>query len=60
MLAACEDYILTGDTGNLLIDANADQVAELPVLTIIWECPIINKFAGFDNNGQLYAGWTCG
>jgi hypothetical protein len=58
-LAALEDYIVTGGTGNLLIDANADQVAELPVLTSIWECPMINKFAGFNNDGKSYAGWTC-
>jgi hypothetical protein len=57
-LAAVEEYIM-GGTGNLLIDVDEDQDEELPVLSSIWECPMINKFAEFDNNGKLFSGWTC-
>ncbi len=49
-----------GGTGNPLIDVGEDQDEELPVLSSIWECPMINKFAGFDNNGKPFSGWTCG
>ncbi len=59
-MAALEDYIVTGGTGNLLIDVDADQDGELPILTSIWECPMINKFAKFDDNVKSYARWTCG
>jgi hypothetical protein len=58
-LAAAEEYIM-GGTGNPLIDVGEDQDEELPVLSSIWECPMINKFAGFDNNGKPFSGWTCG
>jgi hypothetical protein len=58
-LAAAEEYIM-GGTGNPLIDVDEDQDEELPVLSSIWECPMINKFAGFDNNGKPFSGWTCG
>ena len=48
-------------TGNLLIDVDEEQNEEpLPVLSSIWECPMINKFAGFDDNGKPFSGWTCG
>ncbi len=39
---------------------NEEDAAVLPVLSSIWECPMINKFAGFDDNGKSYARWTCG
>ncbi len=58
-LAAAEEYIM-GGTGNPLIDVGEDQDEEFPVLSSIWECPMINKFAGFDNNGKPFSGWTCG
>jgi hypothetical protein len=58
-LAAAEEYIM-GGTGNPLIDVGEDQDEELPVLSSIWECPMINKFAGFDINGKPFSGWTCG
>ncbi len=45
------------DIVNLLNEVDA---AVLPVLSSIWECPMINKFAGFDDNWKSYAGWTCG
>jgi len=32
----------------------------LPALLSIWDCPMINKITGFDDNGKSYAGWTCG
>ena len=54
-LAAVEEYIM-GGTGNPLIDVDEDQDEELPVLSSIWECPMINKFAGFDNNGKPFSG----
>jgi hypothetical protein len=60
-LEAVEEYILgapPGQTGNLLFDVDADE--ELPVLNSIWECPMINKFAGFDDNRKPFSGWTCG
>ena len=65
-VAAAETYILppplplgTGD--NPLIDVNEERDEELlPVLSSIWECPMINKFAGFDDNGKPFSGWTCG
>jgi hypothetical protein len=56
-LAAAEKYILgapPGQTGNLLFDVDADE--ELPALNSIWECPMINKFAGFDDNGKPFLG----
>lgn len=65
-LAAAEDYI-TGagargeaDPIDIINVDNEDHGANLPVLFSIWECPMINKFAGFDDNGKSYAGWTCG
>jgi hypothetical protein len=54
-LAAAEEYIM-GGTGNPLIDVDEDQDEELPVLSSIWECPMISKFAGFDNNGKPFLG----
>jgi hypothetical protein len=45
-----------GGTGNPLIDVGEDQDEELPVLSSIWECPMINKVAGFDNNGKPFLG----
>ena len=48
-------------TGNLLIDVDEEQDEEkLPVLSSIWDCPMINKFAGFDDNGKAFSGWICG
>ena len=35
--------------GNLLVDVDEDQGAELPVLNSIWECPKVNTFIGYDN-----------
>ena len=32
----------------------------LPALLSIWDCPMINKITGFDDNNKSYAGWTCG
>jgi hypothetical protein len=59
-LAAAEEYIM-GGTGNPLVeDVGEDQDEELPVLSSIWECPMIIKFSGFDNNGKPVSGWTCG
>jgi hypothetical protein len=59
-VAAAEEYIM-GGAGNLLIDVDEDEDAELlPVLNSIWECPKIIKCSGFDNNGKPFAGWTCG
>ena len=48
-----------GGTGNPLIDVDEDLDEVLPVLSSIWECPMINKFAGFDDNGKPFSGWTC-
>ncbi len=42
-----------------LFDVDADE-EQLLALDSIWECPMINKFAGFDNNGKPFSGWTCG
>ncbi len=48
-------------TGNLLIDVDEEKDEEpLPVLKSIWDCPMINKLAGFDDNGNPFSGWTCG
>ena len=58
-VAAAEEYIM-GGAGNLLIDVDEDEDAELPVLKSIWECPKVIKCSGFDNNGKPFAGWTCG
>ncbi len=49
-----------GGTGNPLIDVDEDLDEVLPVLSSIWKCPMINKFAGFDDNGMPFSGWTCG
>jgi hypothetical protein len=47
-VAAAEEYIM-GGAGNLLIDVDEDEDAELlPVLNSIWECPKIIKCSGFD------------
>ena len=55
-VAAAEEYIM-GEGGNLLIDVDEDEDAELlPVLNSIWECPKIVKCSGFDNNGTPFAG----
>ncbi len=54
-LAAAEEYIM-GGTGNPLIDVDEDLDKVLPVLSRIWECPIINKFAVSDNNGKPFSG----
>ena len=62
-VAAAEAYIMPPPrgTGNLLIDVDEEQDEEkLPVLSSIWDCPMINKFAGFDNNGKAFSGWICG
>ena len=64
-VAAREAYILPPHpppgTGNLLIDVDQEQDLEpLPVLSSIWDCPMINKFAGFDDNGKSFSGWICG
>jgi len=40
---------LHGGAGNLLVDVDEDQGAELPVLNSIWECPKVNTFIGYDN-----------
>ena len=58
-VAVAEEYIM-GGAGNVLIDVDADEDAELPVLKSIWECPKIMKCSGFDNNEKPFAGWTCG
>jgi hypothetical protein len=59
-VAAVEEYIM-GGAGNLLIDVDEDEDAELlPVLHSIWECPKIIKCSGFNNNGKPFAGRTCG
>ena len=58
-VAVAEEYIM-GGAGNVLIDVDADEDAELPVLKSIWECPKIMKCSGFDNNGKPFSGWTCG
>lgn len=55
-VAVAEEYIM----GGAGIDADADAEAELPVLKSIWECPMILKCSGFDDNGKAFAGWTCG
>ena len=57
-VAAEEEYIM-GGAGNLLLDVDEEEDAELPVLNSIWECPKIVKCYGFDNNGKPFAGWTC-
>ncbi len=49
-----------GRTGNPLIDVDEDLDEVLPVLSSIWECSMVNKFAGFDNNGKPFSEWTCG
>ena len=63
-VAAAEAYIMPPlpGTGNLLIDVDEEQDEEplLPVLSSIWEYPMINKFAGFDDNGKAFSGWICG
>jgi hypothetical protein len=62
-VAAAEAYILGASPpgpGNLLINVNEDQNEELLVLHSIWECLMINKIAGFDNNGKPFSGWTSG
>ena len=63
-VAAAEAYILGAPpppgTGNLLIDVNEDQDEKLLVLRIIWECPMINTIAGFEDNGEPFSRWTCG
>jgi len=62
-VAAAEAYIMPPPpgTGNLLIDVDEEQDEEkLPVLSSIWDCPMINKFAGFDDNGKALSGWICG
>jgi hypothetical protein len=58
-LAAAEEYIM-GGTGNPFIDVDENLDEVLPVLSSIWECPMINKFAGFDNKEKPFSGWTCG
>lgn len=55
-VAEAEGYIMGGAGG--IIDMDADD-APLPVLTSIWECPMINRCSGFDDNGKAFAGWTC-
>jgi hypothetical protein len=61
-VAAAEAYILLPPlgTGNLLIDVDEEEQNKepLPVLSSIWECPMINKFDGFDDNGKPFSGWT--
>jgi hypothetical protein len=57
VLAAAEEYIEQTGTGAGEEDADA---AVLPVPSSIWDCPMIKKVAGFNNNGKSYAGWTCG
>ncbi len=64
-VAAAEAYILPPHpppgTGNLLIDVDEEQDEEpLPVLSSIWECQMINKISGLDDNGKPFSGWTCG
>ncbi len=54
-VAAAEEYIM-GGAGNLLLDVDEDEDAELPLLNSIWECPKIVKCSGFDNIGKLFAG----
>ncbi len=62
-VAAAEAYIMPPPvTENLLIDVHDEEQDEekLPVLSSIWDCPMINKFAGFDNNEKAFSGWICG
>ena len=57
-LAAAEDYIAgagargEADPIDIINVDNEDHGADLPVLFSIWKCPMINKFAGFDDNGK--------
>ena len=67
-VAAAEAYILPphpplGTGNNLLIDVDDEEQDEeplLPVLSSIWECQMINKISGLDDNGKPFSGWTCG
>ena len=61
-VAAAKEYIMGEEGGNLPLDVDEDEDAELlPVLNSIWECPRkIIKCSGCDNNGKAFAGWTCG
>ncbi len=52
-----EEYIKQTGPGAGEEDADA---AVLPVPSSIWDCPMIKKVAGFNNNGKSYARWTCG
>jgi len=46
--------------GEEITNVDLEKEEVLPVLSSIWECPMIKKVARFDNNGKSYAGWTCG
>ena len=49
-----------------LINQNDEEKNEeeadgpLPVLRIIWECPMITRTVGIDDNGNSFSGWSCG
>ena len=63
-LAAAAGASVGGAAGLAAAGASAtDPINEehpLPALLSIWDCPMINKITGFDDNGKSYAGWTCG
>jgi len=68
-LAAAGDGV-AGSAGLTAVGASAggavypnmdeEHDTNLPVLYSIWECPMITKVTGFDDDGTSYAGWTCG
>jgi len=49
-----------------LINQNDEETNEeeedgpLPVLRIIWDCPMITRTVGIDDNGNSFSGWSCG
>ena len=63
-LAAAAGASVGGAAGLAAAGASAtDPINEehpLPALLSIWDCPMINKITGFDDNNKSYAGWTCG
>ena len=42
--------------GEEITNANLEKEEVLPVLSSIWECPMIKKNAGFDNMGSPMLG----
>jgi hypothetical protein len=48
-----------------LINQNDEQTEEeedgpLPVLSNIWECPMLTRTVGIDETGKSFSGWSCG